>query len=88
MRRQPLPAGEFLEIQIDREIEPALEGSPLFKAAGRIAKHLADIGRGEFYPEPFVRIGQQAERALGHGAFAGVGIGRLVLIAFLRERGE
>ena len=48
-----------------------------------IAKHFADIGRGEFYAEALIGIGQQAERALGNRALARIGIGGLVFIAFL-----
>ena len=83
---QALPSGELVEVEIDREIEAALERPALLEPAGGVAKHFADIGRGEFYAEAFVRIGQQAERALGNRALARIGIGGLIFIALLRER--
>ena len=84
---QALPPGELGEVKIDREIEAALERRALLKAAGWIAECFVDIGRGEFYAETLVWIGQQAERAFGDRAFARIGVGRLVFIAFLGQRG-
>ena len=49
--------------------------APCFKTAGRVAKHFADIGRGEFYAETLIGIWQQAERAFGNRALARIGIG-------------
>src|SRR4051794_17597602 len=83
---QALPSGELVEIEIDREIETPLEGRALLETAGRVAERLADVSGREFYTEPLVRIGQQAERAFGNRALAGIGIGGLIFIALLRNR--
>ena len=85
---QALPSGELVEIEIDREIETSLEGGALLESAAGVSKHFSDIGRGEFYAEALVRIGQQAERALGNRAFAGVGVCGLILIGLLRTCGK
>jgi hypothetical protein len=83
MERELAHASELFQIDIDSQIEPALINATLFRAAGRIGKDLADIGRGKLDAPSLQGIRQQTQPRLLDRALAGVRIGRLQVVGLL-----
>jgi hypothetical protein len=74
---------EFLQVDVNREIEPPLIDCALLQSAGSIAKGFADIGRRKFDAVFLQRIRQQSQRGFLDGAFTGVGVGGFFIVGLL-----
>jgi hypothetical protein len=53
-------ASEFLQIDIHREVQPAVIDRPLFQSAGDVAKRLTDVGGGKLDPVFLQRVWQDS----------------------------
>src|SRR5665647_2215198 len=88
MKGQSLQFGKLLQIDIDREVEPAVVNGTLLQSAGNIAQGFADIGCRELDAVFLEGIWQQTERGFLNGAFTSVWIRRFLvvgLLVFLRQ---
>ena len=59
MEGEPIEAEEFLQVGIDREVDPVLVDRTLFRAPGRVPEDLSDIGDRKFDALLLKRIGQK-----------------------------
>jgi hypothetical protein len=87
MERKLSQSDQLLQVDVNREIEPAIIDRTLLQSAGNIAKGFADIGRRKFDAVFLQRIRQHAQRGFLDGTFARVRVrGFLVvgLLVFLR----
>ncbi len=60
MERKLSQSDQLLQVDVNREIEPAIIDRTLLQSAGNIAKGFADIGRRKFDAVFLQRIRQQA----------------------------
>jgi hypothetical protein len=83
VKRESVQSEEFLQIDVNREVDPILIDRGLFCATGRVTKNFSNIGGRKFYAVLLERIGQKTKGRFLYRALAGVGIGWLQVIRFL-----